>query len=115
MPEIIVLHPTKPHLLLIATEDGTISIWDLDRQTCLDRIVGHQQDIFVLTTILNPDRIISCGSDGSIKLWEFIDDILSEVYSIDFEKPYQDMEISGVKGLNRSQLSTLMQLGAINK
>jgi WD40 repeat protein len=77
--------------------------------------VAHQQEILALSTIPDPPRLISCGADGSIKLWEFTATSLSAVYSIDFEKPYQDMEITGVQGLNLSQLSTLTQLGAIAK
>ncbi len=111
----IVPHPTLPHVLIVATEDGTISQWDLQQQICIDRIVAHQQEILALSAIPDPARLISCGADGSIKLWEFTGASLREVYSIDFEKPYQDMEITGVQGLNRSQLGTLTQLGAIAK
>lgn len=111
----IELHPIQPHLLLIATEEGNISIWDLNRQTCLSSVIGHYQEIRSLKTISDPDRLISCGIDGLIKVWEFIDDGINEVYSIDFPKPYQDLNLTGVKGLNRCQLTTLQQLGAIHE
>ena len=110
----IVPHPIEPQLLLIATEDGYISTWDLHLQVCLNRVLAHDREIRSLVTIDRPDRLVSCGIDGSIKLWEFSSDTLIEVYAIDFEKPYQDLNITGVKGLNRAQLSTLRQLGAIS-
>jgi WD40 repeat protein len=106
-------HPIQPQLLLIASEDGYISTWDLHRQICLDRVIAHNREIRSLVTIHHPDRLVSCGIDGSIKVWEFSGDTLVEIYAIEFEKPYQDMEIRGIQGLNRSQISTLTQLGAI--
>jgi WD40 repeat protein len=109
----ILPHPIQFHLLVVATEDGQISIWDLYQQICLDRCVGHVQEIRSLQTISDPDRLVSCGTNGSIKVWEFSGDTLREIYAIEFEKPYQDMEISGIQGLNRSQINTLTQLGAI--
>jgi WD40 repeat protein len=109
----ILPHPIQFQLLIVATEDGRISIWDLERQICLHSVLGHIQEIRSLRTISHPDRLVSCGNDGSIKVWEFSGDTLVEIYAIEFEKPYQDMEIRGIQGLNRSQISTLTQLGAI--
>jgi WD40 repeat protein len=110
----IVAHPLNLDRLIIATEDGIISIWDLERQICLSRVVGHDREIRAIEIIHNPYQLVSCGIDGSIKLWEFVGDTLNEVYAIDFAKPYQDLNLTGVKGLNRSQLLTLKQLGAIS-
>jgi WD40 repeat protein len=106
-------HPTKSHLLIIGSDDGSISIWDLKCQVCLDRLPAHQQDISAIAIIPYPDRVVSCSLDGSIKVWKLQNDRLTkELYSIDFGKPYQNLQMSGVKGLNRSQLDTLARLGA---
>jgi WD40 repeat protein len=109
----ILPHPIQPQLLLIASEDGYISTWDLHQQICLNRVIAHNREICSLVTIHHPDRLVSCGIDGSIKVWEFSGNTLVEIYAIEFEKPYQDMEISGIQGLNLSQITTLTQLGAI--
>jgi WD40 repeat protein len=109
----ILPHPLQFNLLIIATEDGYISTWDLHRLICVDRIKGHDREIRSLTTIANPERAISCGIDGTIKVWEFTDLTLTEIYVIELERPYQELQLTGVKGLNRSQLATLDRLGAI--
>jgi WD40 repeat protein len=109
----ILPHPLQTHLLIIATEDGELAIWDLDRQTCLSRFPAHDREIRSLTLLANPDRAISCGVDGSIKVWEFTDDTLTEIYKIELEKPYRDLQLTGVTGLNQAQLTTLDRLGAI--
>jgi WD40 repeat protein len=110
----ILAHPLHAHLLVIATEDGRISVWDLQQQLRVSSTIGHHQEIRALKLVSDPLQLVSCGIDGSIKVWEFCGDTVREVYAIDFEKPYQDLDLTGVQGLNRSQLLTLSQLGAIS-
>jgi WD40 repeat protein len=117
----IVCHPLSLHQLIIATEDGTIAIWDVERQVPIDRVNTppaelprqHHQAISTIAILPHPDRLISCNVEGTITVWEFHRTGLRSIYSIDFPHPYQDMKITDVKGLNRSQLTTLVQLGAI--
>jgi WD40 repeat protein len=111
---VILPHPHHPQLVAIATEDGNISLWDLHRQLRLNVIGAHGGEIRALKVIYHPTRLVSCGIDGSIKVWAFSNDTLMKTYAIDFEKPYRDLNITGVKGLNRSQLATLTQLGALS-
>jgi WD40 repeat protein len=107
-------HPKLAHLLIIGSDDGSISILDLQTQTCLDRIIAHQHEILALSIVPQPDRVVSCSVDGSIKVWGLIDTRLTAAqYSIDFGMPYQNLQLSGVKGLNPSQLATLVRLGAV--
>ncbi len=109
----IVPHPRLSHLLTIGSDDGSISIWDLQDRVCLERIVAHSRDILAMGIVPDPQRLVSCSVDGSIKLWGLGDaHSIEEVYSIDFGKPYQNLQLSDVKGLNRSQLNTLARLGA---
>jgi WD40 repeat protein len=106
-------HPQFSQLLIVGSDNGRISIWDLHSQTCLDCIVGHQHQIIALSIVPHPDRLISCSLDGSIKVWGLQDTRLTaQLYSIDFGTPYQNLNISGVKGLNPSQTNTLVRLGS---
>jgi hypothetical protein len=108
-------HPYYPHLLFLAAEDGYILVWDLQTKTCRHRILAHDREIRPLEIIRNPDRLVSAGIDGTIKLWEFSEDSIIEVYTIEFPKPYRDLNITEVKGLNPSQLLTLSRLGAVEE
>jgi WD40 repeat protein len=109
----ILPHPTLAHRLIIGTDDGKISIWDLQDRVCLDQIAAHNRDILAIGIVPHPQRLVSCSLDGSIKIWELADARLTEqIYSIESDTPYQNLQLSGVKGLNRSQLDTLVRLGA---
>jgi WD40 repeat protein len=108
-----ILHPQFAHLLIIGTDDGRISIWDLQSQTCLESISGHQHEIVGISILPNPDRLVSCSVEGAIKLWELQERGLTELDEIEANPPYHQLQLSGVKGLNRSQLITLARLGAI--
>ncbi len=117
----LVAHPLDPHQLIVATEDGEIAIWDLQQQCCIDRVNSlppgqfraHHQAISSLRTIPHPHQLISCNVAGTIQLWNFTPGGLQSVYTLDVPKPYQDLNLIGAKGLNRSQLATLDRLGAL--
>jgi WD40 repeat protein len=108
----IVAHPIYPQLLISGNDDGSISIWDLDRQMWIERIQAHTADIAAIGILKQQNQLVSCGEDGSIKVWELPDRTFTEVHSIESPKPYQMMRLGNNQGLNRAQLTTLVQLGA---
>jgi WD40 repeat protein len=108
----ILAHPIYSHLLICGHDDGTIAVWDLDQQIWITRIQAHHQEILSIGIITQVNQVISCSVDGSIKMWELDHDSLVEIYSIESPKPYQMMLLSDNKGLNQSQLISLIQLGA---
>ncbi len=109
-----IAHPQLAHLLIVGSDDGSLSLWDLHSQTCVDRIVGHQHEILAISIVPHPDRLVSCSVDGAIKVWGLAASrVTEELYSIDFGTPYRNLQLSGVNGLNRSQLDTLVRLGAL--
>jgi WD40 repeat protein len=108
----IVAHPIYSRLLISGNDDGTISIWDLELQTWIDRIWAHQKEILSIEIIAQSNLVISCSVDGSIKVWEAQKYTLMEVDSIESPKPYQMMQLGNNQGLNQAQLTTLVQLGA---
>lgn len=108
----IVSHPIYPQLLITGNDDGTISIWDLDQQILIEQIQAHHKEIISIKFIAQLNQVISCSVDGAIKIWELSGYQLVEVHSIESPKPYQLMRLGNNQGLNRSQLTTLVQLGA---
>jgi WD40 repeat protein len=116
----IVAHPLYPHLLISGNDDGTISVWDLERQSWIERIQAHQKDILSIlilrgsanAIIAQVNRVVSCSVDGSIKVWELQKYTLIQVHSIESTKPYQMMRLGDNQGLNQAQLTSLLQLGA---
>lgn len=107
----IAFHPDRADLLIVGGDTEEISIWDLQQQQCVASNAIYQLPVTALS-ILPDRRLVSCGIDTTIRLWELQDRNLVKVCSIDFPRPYQGMNINDVKGLNQCQLSTLYQLGA---
>ncbi|AFY92066.1 NB-ARC domain-containing protein [Chamaesiphon minutus] len=108
----ILCHPLYSQLLICGNDDGTISVWDLDRQIWIDRFQAHQKEINSISFLDRLNRAISCSVDGAIKVWELQDYSLVEVRSIESIKPYQLMQLGDNEGLNRAQITALVQLGA---
>jgi WD40 repeat protein len=104
--------PDRSDRLIVAGDTGEISVWDLQQQQCLASNNAHQLPVAAIG-ILPDRRLVSCGVDATIRLWELAERNLLEVGAIEFSKPYQGMKITDVKGLNRSQLATLVRLGAL--
>jgi hypothetical protein len=57
--------------------------------------------------------VASCGDDGAINIW----DIESGEYlrTLRGDRPYERLDISGVKGLTEAQKTTLRMLGAVER
>ncbi|NJR32469.1 MAG: hypothetical protein HC778_06100, partial [Chamaesiphon sp. CSU_1_12] len=99
----IAFDPDRVDRLIVGGDTGEIAVWDLHHQQCLARNAAHQLPVTAVG-ILPDRRLISCGIDAAIRLWELQDGELVQVQAIEFSKPYQGMNLTDVKGLNRSQL-----------
>jgi WD40 repeat protein/class 3 adenylate cyclase/DNA-binding XRE family transcriptional regulator len=98
-------------VLLSSGGDGSMRWWDIQSGECLAVRQGHQGAIQSLS--VSPDRgmVASCGDDGAINIW----DIESGEYlrTLRGDRPYERLDISGVKGLTEAQKTTLRMLGAV--
>jgi WD40 repeat protein/transcriptional regulator with XRE-family HTH domain len=96
--------------LVSGSHDTTIRLWDVDTGQCNTIIYGHGNWIWSVS--FSPDgEIIASGSDnGTIKLWDRrTRECLKTLIS---DRPYERMNITGVKGLTETQEMTLQALGA---
>ena len=48
--------------------DNTIKIWDFNEKKCVSSLVGHAYNVICI--IKYDDKLISCSSDKTIKIWE---------------------------------------------
>jgi ribosome assembly protein SQT1 len=60
-------HPDFPNILVAASLDGFISVWDYRTATLVKKIAAHSGPI--LDICLSPGGILSGGEDCTVKLW----------------------------------------------
>jgi WD40 repeat protein len=97
--------------LVTAGSDGRLRWWEVETGNCVLQIQTHPGKINTMK--LSPDEtmLASSGDDGGIKI--------HDAYSGEFlkimrrDRPYERLNITGVKGLTEAQKTTLHALGAI--
>jgi WD40 repeat protein len=74
---------------------------------------GHQGVVQSLRISPDGRRLASCGDDGAVKVWDLEHGELLRTLRRD--RPYERLNITGVKGLTEAQKATLRALGAIEE
>ena len=59
------------HYLMTASGDQTVRIWDLERNVCRGRLVGHTGTVkSIKEANNNPNLLVTASRDGSARLWD---------------------------------------------
>lgn len=110
-------HPSQP-LVVSAGEDYTIRVWNTITGQCLHVLQEHAAPV-ASVTLPSTGAIDSCAAtllasaseDGTIKLWDL--NTGKSLRTLRPERLYEGMNITGARGINESQKSALIALGAI--
>src|SRR5262249_5073297 len=105
----------SPHgdWLVSGGSDGMLRWWDIQSGECVRMRDAHHSTIRSLKTRRDGRWLASCGDDGAIRLWDLQSS--EHVQTLRRDRPYERLNITGVRGLNGARKATLRALGAIEE
>ncbi len=98
-------------VLLSGGSDGSMRWWDVQSGECVRVQEAHQGAVQSLRVSPDGRRLASCGDDGAINIWDLQSG--EHLRTLRRDRPYERLDISGVKGLTEAQKTTLRALGAM--
>ena len=85
--------------------------WDVQHGECVMMREAHQGAVQSLRISSDGRMLASCGDDSTIKVWNIENG--EHLRTLRRDRPYERLDITGVKGLTEAQKATLRVLGAI--
>jgi WD40 repeat protein len=98
-------------ILASGSEDKTLKLWDLESGQCLKTLTGHLTMIKSLAFHPEEPIVVSASLDETMKVWDVKTGECLNTLRV--ERPYENMNITGVTGLTEAQKTTLKALGAV--
>jgi WD40 repeat protein len=109
----IALHPQNSDQLWVTGDDGHIYQWDLAQRICCYQTSVNNSAGWGMGVMLS-GIAVSCHGDGTVRTWTSEQyNTLKMLYQSNLIQPYQGLNMTGMQGLNRSEIATLLQMGAI--
>jgi len=98
-------------LVLSGGSDGRLRWWKVQSGECVRVREAHQGTVQALKVSPDGSRLASCGDDGAILLWDLHSG--EHLQTLRRDRPYERLNITGIRGLTEAQKATLRALGAV--
>jgi len=99
---------------LTGSEDGMLRRWAVNTGEREAEVRAHQGALWSLAVNIREQTVATTGDDGGIRLWRLPDLSPRSPNTLRPPRPYEGMNISGVKGLTYAQTEALTALGAFS-
>jgi WD40 repeat protein len=108
-------HKACPHgdQLVSGDSDGMLRWWSVQSEECIRMQVAHQGTVQSLKVSPDGRQLASCGEDGAIMIWDLQN--FEHVRTLRRDRPYERLNITGIRGLTEAQKASLLTLGAIDE
>ena len=100
-------------ILLSGGSDGRVRWWEVESGVCIRVQEGHQGTVHALKVSPDGSRFATCGYDGVVQLWDLHSGELLRTLRRD--RPYERLNITGIRGLAKAQKASLRALGALEE
>ncbi len=97
--------------LVSGGSDGKLCWWEIDSGQRIRVREAHQGMVYALKVSPDGHRLASCGQDGAILLWNI--ESGEHLQTLRLERPYERLDISGIRGVTEAQKAVLRTLGAV--
>jgi WD40 repeat protein/transcriptional regulator with XRE-family HTH domain len=98
-------------LVVTGGSDGRLRWWKVYSGECVRMQEVHQGTVQALKVSPDGRFLASCGDDGTITLWDL--ERGEHLRTLRRNRPYERLDITGIRGLTEAQKATLRALGAI--
>lgn len=99
--------------LISGGSDGMLRWWNVRSGERLWAREAHQGTVQSLRCSPAGSRLASCGDDGTIMLWDLHTG--EHLQTLRRDRPYERLNITGIKGINEAQKDSLRLLGAFSE
>jgi WD40 repeat protein len=100
-------------MLVSGGSDGRLRWWEIDSGHCVRVREAHQGAVHALKVSPDGSRLASCGDDGAIVLWDL--ESGEQLQTLRRDRPYERLDITGIRGLSAAQKASLRALGAFEE
>jgi WD40 repeat protein len=97
-------------ILVSGGSDGMLCWWDVERGECVHTRRAHQGTVQSLKVSPDGRSLASCGDDGAITIWDLASG--EHLRTLRRDRPYERLNITGIRGLSEAQKASLRALGA---
>lgn len=90
---------------------GILRWWDVESGRLVWAREAHNGAIQAVRRSPDGSKLASCGDDGAIMLWDI--DSAEHLQTLRRDRPYERLNITGIRGLTEAQKEMLRALGAV--
>jgi len=93
--------------------DGQVRLWSLESGQPIATWSEHRGGVWAVDISRDGQWVVSGGLDGTVRVWNA--DLAASVHALRPDRPYERMDITGLRGVTDAQRTALLSLGAMER